>query len=379
MAYKELHVVIVGAGLAGLTAAIHLSKAKFKVTLIEKESFPMHKVCGEYISNEVMPYLRSLDLDMDAIGAIAITKLKISTQKGAVIRCDLPLGGFGISRYTLDHYLWKEVVKLGATTIQDEVNMVRYDKEIFEVKTVNNQRITADFVIGAYGKRSALDYALKRDFEVKNAPWLGVKGHYRADIPGDTVQLHNFKGGYCGISEVENGIVNVCYLAHYTSFKRYKSIPKFQDAVVFGNPFLRDFFEQAVPVFEKPLTIAQINFMAKKSVEHHMLMCGDAAGLIHPLCGNGMAMAIAGAQLVSDGLIAYAKGDITTRLELEKNYAALWQQKFSNRLFTGHLLQKVLLHPTMQIAAQKTAKFVPSIVPNIVRRTHGVSLRPAII
>ena len=48
-------VIIIGGGLAGLTSALHLSKKGFKVTLIEKHDYPRHKVCGEYLSNEVVP------------------------------------------------------------------------------------------------------------------------------------------------------------------------------------------------------------------------------------------------------------------------------------------------------------------------------------
>ena len=50
-------VLILGGGLAGLTSAIHLLKLGLQVTVIEKNNYPKHKVCGEYISNEVLPYL----------------------------------------------------------------------------------------------------------------------------------------------------------------------------------------------------------------------------------------------------------------------------------------------------------------------------------
>ncbi len=376
MASEKPEVIIVGAGLAGLTAAIHLCKAQFRVTLIEKETYPIHKVCGEYISNEVLPYLESLGIDVFATGAVQISKLEISTQKGAKIASDLPLGGFGISRYTLDYYLWKKAIALGINTVQDEVTAVRFDDGMFEVQTMTKKQWMADFVIGAYGKRSALDYGLKRDFEIKKAPWLGVKAHYEAVIPTNTVQLHNFDGGYCGISKVENDRVNVCYLVNYNSFKMYKDIPKFQEIVMSKNPHLQAFFAEAKTVFEKPLTIAQINFSSKKSVENHILMCGDAAGLIHPLCGNGMAMAIAGAKMVAEVLIAYDCGEIKTRSQVEKYYAKCWKQLFGGRLATGRILQKILLNPLMQDTAQKIGSVLPSMIPRIVRKTHGDFLSP---
>ena len=98
-------VVIIGGGLAGLTTAIHLSKSGLEVTLIEKNEYPKHKVCGEYISNEVLPYLQWLGFQIFDLKPSHISKMEFSTASGKIISGDLPLGGFGISRYVLDNYL----------------------------------------------------------------------------------------------------------------------------------------------------------------------------------------------------------------------------------------------------------------------------------
>jgi len=60
---NQSDIVIIGGGLAGLVNAIHLSKAGLKVLLIEKNEYPKHKVCGEYISNEVLSYLAYLGIN----------------------------------------------------------------------------------------------------------------------------------------------------------------------------------------------------------------------------------------------------------------------------------------------------------------------------
>jgi len=104
----DFEVIIIGGGLAGLTNAIHLLQANIKVLLIEKNEYPKHKVCGEYISNEVLPYLFSLDIDPFKIGAQKISRFLLSTPKSKSIEAKLPLGGFGISRYTLDAALAKK-------------------------------------------------------------------------------------------------------------------------------------------------------------------------------------------------------------------------------------------------------------------------------
>ncbi|WP_299241827.1 NAD(P)/FAD-dependent oxidoreductase [uncultured Aquimarina sp.] len=368
---SHTHILIIGGGLAGLTSAIHLAKAQISVTLIEKDIYPKHKVCGEYISNEVLSYLDFLEINMSELNPVKISELNISTKKGKMIKSKLPLGGFGISRYALDHYLWNKAKTLGVHMINDQVLDVKYNQNIFQVLTTNNNTLTSDYVIGAYGKRSGLDKNLKRDFSNKKSPWLAVKAHYKANFDAKTVALHNFDGGYCGLSLVENNTVNACYLVNYKSFKKYKNIEEFERKVLYENPNLKDFFEKSKPVFEKPITISQINFDRKKPVENHIFMLGDAAGLIHPLCGNGMAMAIQGSKILCELLVENYSTKMYSSIELEKLYIKQWDSTFSKRLLAGRILQKVLLSNRFQQIAQKIATIAPSIVPGIIKQTHG--------
>ena len=71
-------------------------------------------------------------------------------------------------------------------------------------------------------------------------------------------------------------------------------------------------------------------------------MCGDTAGLIHPLCGNGMAMAIHSAKLVSELVIQFFSGKLAGRADLEKQYISQWSAEFKTRLLTGRIVQSVL-------------------------------------
>lgn len=372
---KHSHITIIGAGLAGLISAIHLAKAGIFVSIIEKDAYPKHKVCGEYISNEVLPYFDFLGIDLDSLKPVSISKFCISTQKGNSINSTMPLGGFGISRYTLDNYLWEKAKKLGVLLINDQVIDVSYQKDIFTITTSNNHEITSDYVIGAYGKRTQLDKTLKRDFAFQKSPWLAIKAHYKADIEPDTVALHNFKGGYCGLSMVENNTVNSCYLVSYDSFKKYKNIAIFQKEVLYKNPFLNHFFKNAEPLFESPITISQINFEKKKPVENHVFMIGDAAGLIHPLCGNGMAMAIQSAKILSELLInKYDSISLLDRTEIEKQYNKKWRETFHKRLYAGRVLQKIVLNENLQYASYLIANAIPAIVPKIIKQTHGEPL-----
>ncbi|MDC8004220.1 NAD(P)/FAD-dependent oxidoreductase [Aureisphaera galaxeae] len=363
--------IIVGGGLAGLTAALHFSKHGIKVLLIEKNAYPKHKVCGEYISNEVIPYLNSLGVDPFAEGAIPITQFEISTKKGGVARAKLPLGGFGISRYALDLLLY-EKVKDRIDVVFGQVDEIRFEEDsTFTVDTKSNETYRSHFLIGAYGKRSNLDVYLQRDFIEKRSPWLAVKAHYEFDFKDDVVALHNFDGGYCGLSKTETGVVNACYLAKYTTFKKSSGIAEFQETVMSQNPHLKTFFEQATPVFERPLSIAQVSFYPKNPVEHNTFMIGDSAGLIHPLCGNGMAMAIHSAKLISEILVRAIQSSSLNREAIEKKYSEQWRQTFQTRLFYGRILQQLLLNKQISHWGVQFVKRFPVLIPKLICKTHG--------
>jgi hypothetical protein len=363
-------IIIAGGGLAGLTAAIDLAQKGQKITLFEKDTFPHHKVCGEYLSREVIPYFDELKIPWRDLNPKQIDKLRYSTPSGKAIDVDLPMGALGVSRYALDNLLFETAKANGVEVIQEKVLEMTFLEGKFRVVS-SKAEYTADYILGSFGKRSLLDKNLERNFFKESAPWVAVKNHYRLkDFPGDLVGLHNFKGGYCGLSRTENGNINMCYLATYESFKNYKGHEKFNEKVLRKNPFLNRFLAEATPVFEKPLTIAQISFSKKEAVKDHVLMLGDAAGLIHPLCGNGMAIAIHSAKIASEELIKHFETG-SHRQEMETVYKQRWEKIFSRRFKTASLLQKVLLRENLAEISQALISRVPFLLPKIIKKTHG--------
>lgn len=369
-------IIIIGGGLAGLCNAIHLSKAGLKVMLIEKNEFPKHKVCGEYISNEVLPYLDYLGVNPFDLGATSIARFQLSTPKGKLIETQLPLGGFGISRYTLDHALYQKALENGVEVKQIVAESLTFDRDSFIVSTKAGEYFHSKFVIGAYGKRTNLDFHLKRNFVKESAPFLAVKAHYAGEFPEDLVSLHNFAGGYCGVSKVENGHINICYLADFEAFKKHKNISTFQEKVLYQNPHLNQILSSVEPLFDKPLTISQISFLPKPTVDQHVLMSGDAAGMIHPLCGNGMGMAIHSALILSGVLIRYFEGGIKSRTELESAYSQSWEQSFRTRLFAGRFFNAFFRRDKVFEYAIRSLTMVPWLLPVLIRQTHGKELIP---
>ncbi len=370
---EEYEIIVVGGGLAGLCCALHLQKFGVKILLIEKHPFPRHKVCGEYVSNEVLPYLKFLTIDPIAEGAVSIDCFEISTRQGEIIESTLPLGGFGMSRYALDKLLFEEI-NGNSDVVIDTVTSVHYSDDSFEVITKSKESFTAKYVVGAFGKRSQLDIQMGRKFINERTHWMAVKAHYEYDFPENKVALHNFEGGYCGLSKTETGAVNACYLTTIKSFQQCDNMEDFQNDIMCKNRVLKDFFKHAKPLFEKPLTISQISFAKKSAIEDHVFMLGDSAGLIHPLCGNGMAMAIHSAKIFSELYLKEIHNRGGDRSSLENAYENTWKATFSERLRTGSRIQRLLLNNTAASFAYTAVSRFPSILPYIIQKTHGTTL-----
>jgi len=366
---KMYDVIIVGGGLAGLTTAIDLSSSGLEVLLIEKDKYPKHKVCGEYVSNEVLPYLERLGVNIESTLADQIQRLVLSNASGSSVKVSLPLSGFGISRYALDELLYRTAISQGVTFKFETVAEIDFKDDRFLVKT-NTNNYYSELSIGSYGKRSNLDKHLNRTFIQQKTPWIGIKAHYNSKhFPKGEVHLHNFDGGYCGLSKTETGAVNFCYLAHYNSFKTTKSISEFNKKYLARNPFLSSFLDTSELLFDKHLAISQVSFQNKNTVENHMLMTGDSAGLIHPLCGNGMAMAIHSAKLVSEEVKRYKSHK--NRNQLEENYTQIWKKTFRKRLIFGSVFQKILLRQKLSNIGMSVVSRSPFLLQKMIQQTHG--------
>lgn len=362
--------IIVGGGLAGLVSGIQLARAGIPCLLIEKKSYPHHRVCGEYVSNEAVPFLKRLGLYPDEFSPPQINRFQLSSVTGRHATIPLDMGGFGISRFTFDHYLYNKARESGVDfMLNTEVSDIRFQGEKLMIST-QVKNFEADVVIGAFGKRSKLDMAMGRRFVTKRSPYAAVKYHIRTDHPANVIALHNFRDGYCGISNVENGKTNLCYLTHRNNLRKTGSIPSLEKEIIQKNYLLKYIFSNSEFLFEKPEVINEISFATKAPVENHVLMAGDAAGMITPLCGNGMAMALHGSKVVSALVIQYCKGEIT-RAQLEQRYAEQWNARFANRLRTGRQIQKLFGNTLLSNVAVNLALYSRPVANLIMRQTHG--------
>ncbi|GHB65114.1 NAD(P)/FAD-dependent oxidoreductase [Persicitalea jodogahamensis] len=364
-------VVIIGGGLAGLVSSIELARLGIKTLLIERKAYPHHKVCGEYVSNEVRPYLENLGLNLDSLGAAHIANFRFTSPKGSILDTSLDMGGFGISRYTLDNALYELSLESGVdfqlnTIVQD----VKWADDHFDIETSDSVQIEAEIVIGAFGKRTRLDKQMNRDFMNKESPYVGVKYHIKGNFAKDLISLHNFRNGYCGMSAIEDDKYCLCYLTERSNLKESGSIPDMERHILSRNPHLKHIFDSAEFLYDKPEVINEVSFASKNAVENHILMAGDSAGLITPLCGNGMAMAIRAGSMVARETTRYFLEHRSRKL-LETTYQHAWQKEFALRLKIGRTVQNLFGREVLSEMALGFFKITPPILRMVIKGTHG--------
>lgn len=362
-------ILIVGGGLAGLVSAIRLSMAGIKVGVIEKNEYPFHRVCGEYVSNETLPFLQSIGFEPFEHGAVALQHFWLTSPKGNELKMPLDLGGFGLSRYTLDEKLYHLALKNGVDFfLKTNVLEIKKEGKTFSCHTSGKGELQAKIVIEAHGKRSNLDK--ERDFFKKRSPYIGVKYHLKTKFPNDTIALHNFKDGYCGISRIEDDKYCLCYLTTRENLKQNDTIKAMEAKVLHKNKFLKEIFENSTFLYDSPKVINEVSFAPKTLIENDILMCGDSAGMIAPLCGNGMAIAIHSAKILSDLLIQYFDGQID-KPTLYRQYQQSWNSHFRFRLWLGRTVQQFFGNPLLTDTFVNFFKYNSFLAQQVVKQTHG--------
>ena len=374
MSYSEsFDVAIVGGGLGGLVSAQLLQKQGLSVILLEKKKYPFHRVCGEYISNEVIPFLKKYDLFPEDLKPSTINRFRMSSIAGKTLDMPLDLGGVGISRYAFDYWLVDKLKASGVKILDGcGVNGIKKYEEGFLIELADGRSLPCRLAIGAFGKRSSMDKKLQRPFIEKKSPYIGVKYHVRLDYPENLVALHNFQGGYCGINRIEGNKYNLCYLSRRDNLKRNGNIQAMEEAILFQNPRLKEIFRNSEFLFEKPETINEISFEKKGPLFDGIPMVGDAAGMITPLCGNGMAMAIHAAYLFAE-IVKNNWDNGPNREVINQEYSKDWNNLFSIRLWAGRNIQKLFGGKKSSNLAVNLGNQTPFIARFLMAQTHGKS------
>lgn len=320
-------------------------------------------------------FLTALGLDLRSLSLPRINKLQLSGLNGKVATEILEPGGFGISRYLLDSAL-AQIARRGGVDIREntKVNDIVFDGALFTI-TTGKQAFRSKVACACFGKKSNIDIRWKRPFvdAAKNSlnNFIGIKYHVQIDFPSDTIALHTFNNGYCGLVRIDGNKYNLCYLTTAANLQKSQgNIDLMEQTILSQNPFLKTIFATAKRSDNGPVTISQISFDRKAQVENRVLMIGDAAGMITPLCGNGMSMALHASKIAAEQISLFLQ-QVITRAQMEKQYSLLWKREFNNRLWIGRRIQALAGRPVLVKFVIAAGKFFPSLLRWLTRQTHG--------
>jgi flavin-dependent dehydrogenase len=360
------HCAIIGGGLAGLCLSILLAKRGHRVVVFEKNKYPFHKVCGEYVSNESFGFLVRLGLKLDEWDLPQINNIGISSEKGFMFNARLGLGGFGISRYKLDNELLL-LAKEHGVNVLDQTKVINVEgNTVF----TNKGNFQAKICVGAFGKTNPV--FAQEEMQAPATNYIGVKYHIRTNLPENRIELHNFRRGYCGVSKIEEDKYCLCYLSHSGNLKQnHNNIEAMEKNVLQKNPFLKKIFIQSEFVDKTPVTTSNIRFEARRSGDDKMLYIGDAAGCISPLTGNGMSMSGYTSSVLSALIDQFLKEQIS-REELHQLYRNSWDGTFLRRIRNGQRLQNLFGRRHLSDLALRVLNPFDKIKSRIIESTHGV-------
>lgn len=362
-------VAIIGAGIGGSCAAIALAQHGAKVILFEAGCFPRHKVCGEFLSPESRGIFERLGVFERLLqgGANPIRHARLVTRHASTPRVTLPGDALGFSRFHLDYLLWQHVRESGVLCReQTRVNDIKRQGENFAVTTSSETHL-ARVVIDATGRAR-----LGAPRSNATPRFLGIKAHFHsARMERDLVELHFWRGGYCGIAHVESGLTNICLLERYNESEPKQNAPdSVWERVLRVCPRLANRLDGAQRVTPWSTT-ANVQLGYCHPVARSGVLCvGDAVAMIHPLAGDGMAMAARSGELAAAISGTRLRGGLHTQQAVEL-YALAWQSEFAARLRYADALGKVLLHPAPAMALIQCFKYFRPAARHLLRATRG--------
>ncbi len=289
-------VLVVGGGVAGCAASIALARKGRRVTLVEREPTPRHKVCGEFLSGEALEDLHLLGIDVASLGAVPIHYVRLAAARRAA-EAPLPFPAASLTRKALDTALLAEAIAAGVRVERGRSvrSLARAEPNLWQATLGDGATREAATVFLATGKQDIRGHARPEDPH----RWVAFKMYFRL-APGQAAELARaselmlYPGGYGGIQPVEGGIANLCcvvqqrYLAR--SGNRWEQLlAKMQQ----DCPHLAMRLAGAEPLLAKPIAITHIPYGHIRRTSENGLYCiGDQAAVIPSFTGDGISVAL---------------------------------------------------------------------------------------
>ena len=352
---------IVGAGMAGLSAANRLADRGADAVLIDAGRLPAHKVCGEFLSPECIPILRNWGIEPP----VTIDKARYHWG-GRALEFELPAPAAGCSRYQLDHLLAQRAGHKGVHVITGtrvltlktpgETDGVSYDLELESGETVK----AANLLVGTGRIPGVVPRGTPPRFR-----YVGYKMHFRGLDLAQTLVMFTFAGAYVGMANVAPGLANLACLATEHDAAPVDGTDAYVRALCErpGGAALRELLASAEPVFADWMTARVPAFGPRRTPRWpRALFIGDAAGSIHPATGNGLGMAMTGGIMAADMALEGAWA----------SYTAAWRRRYIPRLRWGSALHQAMLRPALSRAVGATATRVPALARYVFSKTREV-------
>ena len=297
-------VLVLGGGLAGASAALELAQARIPVRLLERETGPRHKVCGEFLSVEAQRDLQRLGLDPAALGAVPIDRVRLIAGERQV-EAALPFVAQGLSRKRLDEALLQCAERQGA----------RIERGV-KVTGIEDGRVSTS--AGPCRSRAILLATGKHDVRgtARGGPdagkdYVGFKMHWRLSPAqrralGSAIELILFRGGYAGLQGISRDGANLCLIVRRNRLAQDGARWEELIAGMMGESHLARRLGDAEALFDRPLAIANLPYGYlcdhASSGPENLYRLGDQAALTAPLTGDGMAIALRSARLAVDSV-----------------------------------------------------------------------------
>jgi len=365
-------IAIIGGGIAGLSLSIDLRRRGHAVTVLEKGHYPRHKVCGEYISMESHRYLMDICPSLSTLSLPKITQFKLTAPGGNQFTTALGLGGFGISRYKLEEMLFNEALKQGVVCMTGtKVQEVLPDADSNGYRIQTSQGfVTASFVCNSSGRQSNVSQRTVLP-DKSDTNYIGVKYHVKLKRDAGQIEIHNFPGGYCGISAIEEDKACLCYIVNSQKLHLAgNAIPELERRFLFQNAHLKNLLTNAEFVFKEPVTVSGIHFRIHAPETADAFYLGDSAGSIAPITGNGMSMGLRSASVLASHMDRYFAQTITLD-QLHVSYAHFWTDNFAFRIKRSRHLQKLAESPFLTRCLINMFNICPPMARGIIKQTHG--------
>ena len=363
-------IAVVGAGPAGASLAIRLAKSGFEVVLVEREKFPRHKLCGEFISPECLEHFRELEVldEMLASGGERVRETVFYAPNGRSVTVPSAWfgnsqGALGLSRAEMDFRLLEKARESGVEVLEETqtVGVLYENSEVGGVKvkskTGETREITAALTIDATGRGNVLGKLVGKlrrgerekgrrgeKSEIRNR-LVGFKAHLEnVNLERGRCEIYFFRGGYGGLSFVENNLANHCFLIKADLVKKYIGQTNLLvEEIIFQNKRARATMQDAAPVADW-LAVSVDGFGLKDlNPAKNLFAVGDAAAFIDPFTGSGMLMAFESAELLAKALVEHR----FSTADAAENYKLNFQRKFQKRLRICSLLRRAAFMPNL--------------------------------